>query len=125
MGYGIEREIANLGIPHIPPDRRRTPRFIFDVRLSVRSSKNQSRAIPARILDLSCDGVKAIIAGDLEVGDALELEFGLPRTSAVVRLKAAVRWREGYQHGLQFIYEAASDREKMKHAFAAVGCHPQ
>jgi hypothetical protein len=49
------------------------------------------------------------------------VEFGLRHTSAVVRLTAAIRWREGCQYGLEFIYATASEREKISQAFAALG----
>jgi hypothetical protein len=37
-----------------PRDRRRAARFDLDMRLVVRPANNRSRAIHARIIDLSC-----------------------------------------------------------------------
>lgn len=101
-------------------DRRRATRFDLDMRLVVRPVDNRSRVIPARIIDLSCGGIRAAIAADLETGESVDLEFGLRHTSAVVRLSAAIRWRDGYQYGLEFMFVNAQDRERMSQAFAVL-----
>jgi hypothetical protein len=103
-------------------DRRQATRFDLDMRLVVRPTSNRSRLIPARIVDLSCGGIRAAIAADLENGETLELEFGLRHTTATVRLEGMVRWRDGYQYGLEFVFVTAADRERMSQAFAALAC---
>lgn len=103
-----------------PSDRRRVKRFDLDMRLVVCPINNRSRLIPARIVDLSVDGIRAAIAADLEIGETLELEFGLRRTTAIVRLAGTIRWREGYQYGLEFMFVNAQDRERISQAFAAL-----
>ena len=103
-----------------PRDRRRATRFDLDMRLMVRPANNRSRVIPARIIDLSCGGIRAAIAAELETGETLELEFGLRHTSAIVRLAGTIRWRDGYQYGLEFSFLSAQDRERMSQAFAAL-----
>jgi hypothetical protein len=65
--------------------------------------------------------MRTVLGAELQVGEVHEVEFGLRHTSAVVRLTAAIRWREGCQYGLEFIYATASEREKISQAFAALG----
>jgi len=103
-----------------PPDRRRMTRLDQDMRLVVRPMENRSRLIPARIIDLSCCGIRAVIGAELEPGDALQLEFGLRDTTAVVRLVGIIRWREGCLYGLEFLFATAQDRERMCQAFTAL-----
>jgi PilZ domain-containing protein len=105
-----------------PSDRRRMMRFDQDIRLMVRPLENRSRLIPARIVDLSCGGLRAVIGAELEPGEVLELEFGLRDTTAVVQLTGTIRWREGCQYGMEFLFLTAEDRERMCKAFAAMGC---
>jgi hypothetical protein len=64
--------------------------------------------------------MKAELVAGLEPEDALELEFGLRQTSAVVRLTAAIRWRKGRLYGLEFVYRNDSERARMNQAFAAL-----
>jgi hypothetical protein len=92
----------------------------MDMRLVVCPMKNRSRLIPARIVDLSCCGIRAVIGAELEPGEALELEFGLRDTTAVVRLVGIIRWREGCLYGMEFLFASAQDRERMCQAFAAL-----
>jgi hypothetical protein len=105
-----------------PRERRRATRFDLDMGLVVRPMNNRSRVVPARIIDLSCGGIRAAIAADLEMGETLELEFALRHTSAIVRLAGTIRWRDGYQYGLEFVFVSAQDRDRMSQAFATLTC---
>jgi hypothetical protein len=102
------------------PDRRDSTRVDLDMSMVARPKNNQSRVISGRVIDVSSGGVRAAIAGELQIGDVLELAIGLRNTSAVIRLEADIRWRKGNQYGLEFIYATASDREKMKQVIAAL-----
>lgn len=101
-------------------NRRRAQRFDLDMRLLVRPKKDRTRLIHARIIDLSCGGIRAAIAAELEPGETLELEFGLRHTTAVVRLVGIVRWRASYQYGVEFVFVTVQDRERMRQAFATL-----
>jgi len=122
MDWDTEGEQAIWAPAKHQSDRRRSKRSDLDMRLLVRPRNNRSRVIPACIVDLSIGGIRAAIAADLEIGETLELEFGLPRTTAIVRLAGTIRWREGYQYGLEFSFVNAQDRERMSQAFAALAC---
>ena len=101
-------------------DQRESTRFDYDVNMVARSTKNPGSAIPGCIIDLSCGGVKAVIAVELPLDETLELEFGLRHTSAFVRLQAVIRWRMGFQYGLEFLYRSESEHQRMRQAFAAL-----
>lgn len=100
--------------------RRSSTRFDLDMSLLARQRQNRSRVIQGRIMDLSCTGIRAAIAAELQAGEVLELEFVLPYSSAVMRLRAAVRWKQHYQYGLEFMNLIASDREKIHHICVAL-----
>ncbi len=114
-GAGNSAETGNYS------DRRRSSRFDFDASLVVRPNKNASGSIQGRMIDLSCGGIRAMIAAELLIGDRLELEFRLPYTSAVVRPIAVVRSRKHYQYGLEFMLVVAADREKIDQTCVVLG----
>ncbi len=102
------------------PDPRRLTRFDLDMSLVARHTRNRSRIIQGRIIDLCRDGIRAVIASELQVGDILALEFGLPYTSAIVQLEAVIRWRQHYQYGLEFVRVTDSDRERINQTCVAL-----
>lgn len=107
-------QASNQSVP------RQSARFELDVSLVARPTKNRSHVVRGRIFDLSCAGIRAVIAAELQVGDALELEFEIPYTSAVVLAEASIRWRQRYQYGLEFVRVSASDRERIDRACVAL-----
>jgi hypothetical protein len=123
MNGEMERGLENSLLTEYLSDQRRSPRFEYDVRLVLHPTKNRSRVIVGQIIDVSGDGIRAAIAADLPLEETLELEFGLRHTSAVMRLEAVIRWRKGCHYGLEFVHATASDREKIKQAFAALNLH--
>jgi hypothetical protein len=120
MNEEMESGLADRILMVCLSNQRRSPRFAYGARLAIRSSQNRGRVIPGQIIDLSADGIRAEIAAELPMEEAVEVEFGLRNTSAVMRLEAAIRWRKGRQYGLEFIHTTASGREKLKQAFAAL-----
>jgi hypothetical protein len=120
MNEEMERGSADSIVMAYLSNQRRSARFAYDMRLAIRPLQNRRRIISGQIVDLSADGIRAEIAAELPMEEAVELEFWLRNTSAVMRLEAAVRWRKGRQYGLEFIHATASSREKMKQAFAAL-----
>jgi len=113
----VRAQSAQMGAPS---DRRRSLRFELDASLVVRPTNNRKRVIQGRVVDLSCTGISALIAAELAIGDVLELECGLPYSSEVVRLEGAIRSREGYRYGLEFVGVIASDQEKINRACVAL-----
>lgn len=56
-----------------------------------------------RTKDISESGLGAIVAGELNADELLELEFYLPGKLDPVRLKATVRYHQGFHYGFQFV----------------------
>ncbi len=108
-------------LPVVASEQRQSPRFDHDMYLIARLA-NRGRAIAGRVIDMSFGGMKAELVAELEPEQALELEFGLRDTSAVVHLIAAIRWRKDRLYGLEFLYRSDSERARMKQAFAALFC---
>ena len=44
----------------------------------------------------------ATVAGDIPLNEPVELQFQLPNSSHSVRLRAEVRYRQGFQYGFKF-----------------------
>src|SRR5262249_11688524 len=75
------------------------PRYLMDQRLIVRGDST----LHGRTKDISENGVGATIAGDLSIGDIVELEFYLTGSLTPVKIKAEVRYRQGFQYGFHFV----------------------
>jgi len=96
-------------------DRRLFARHSIDVSLLARPTKDRTRAIQGRVVDISRAGVSAVIAAELPIGEVLELQFALPHATAAagVRVEAAVRSRESYRYNMEFVQVPASDQAKI------------
>jgi len=101
-------------------NERATARYQLDASLVARPKKNRTRVIGGRIVDLSCAGVSALMAADLPVGEVLELHFKLPYAAAPVLIEAAIRYREGYRYGLEFVHVTASGQAMINRTCAAL-----
>jgi PilZ domain len=85
---------------------RAFPRFLLDIRIVIRGSQ----VLHGRTKDLGEGGVGATIPGSIEIGHIVELEFQLPLQSEPIRMKAEVRYRQGFQYGFRFLH--ATDQQK-------------
>ena len=56
-----------------------------------------------RTKDISESGLGAIVAGELDANQPLELEFYLPGKLNLFKLAAEVRYHQGFQYGFQFV----------------------
>jgi c-di-GMP-binding flagellar brake protein YcgR len=101
-------------------DRRQSIRHHLDTRLVARPTNKRSRTIHGRIIDLSQGGISAVIAADLQLGEVMELRFGLPYAATGVLLEAVIRRRESYQYSLEFTHVTAADRAKIDRTCAAL-----
>ena len=86
------------------PIDRRYPRFIVDLRLIVKPVGTEAAAtFHGRTKNISESGMAATLAGDLELGKLVELQFQLPGTGAGLTIRADVRYHHGSQYGFNFI----------------------
>lgn len=92
---------------------RRFRRFKLDVpvRLIIHT-EDKTRIVDGRGNELN-EGGMAVQAGvELALGEIVEIEFTPPYTSEPLRVHAAVRNRNGYRYGLEFLLETPEDCEK-------------
>ena len=61
-------------------------------------------------------GLGAVLAGELPVGDTVTLEFSLPDQKQTMRMRAAVRHRQGFHHGFEFLTLSLAQLEIIRKA---------
>ncbi len=81
------------------PIDRKHPRFVVDLRLLVKAAT----MLHGRTKNISESGIAATVAGDINLGEAVELQFQLPGTTAPLTVHADVRYRQGFQYGFSFL----------------------
>jgi hypothetical protein len=91
---------------------RAFPRFLVDVRLVIRTKE----ILNGRTKDVGEGGLGATIPATIEKGEIVELEFQLPDTSEPLRLKAEVRYTQGFQYGFRFLHPTDHQREIIREA---------
>ena len=85
----------------LPQNTRRWPRHPVDLQVRVLAAGGApDTMVPGRGTEMSEGGMLLYAGILLNPGDMLELEFSTPSHS---RMKAVVRYRDGYCFGLEFI----------------------
>lgn len=85
-------------------DLRRSPRYTVDVRLRLFVPKDGKNAmVHGRGNDISENGMALFVAQDLQLEQRLEVEFTLPYSRQPLRVRIAVRNRNGYRYGVEFV----------------------
>jgi hypothetical protein len=78
---------------------RKHGRFLLDLRLVV---KTNTARLHGRTKNLNEGGLGATIAGELPMGELVELQFQLIGVDEPMALRAEVRYRQGFQYGFKF-----------------------
>lgn len=78
---------------------RKYERYLIDLRLVVRTG---TTTLHGRTRNLAEGGMAATVAGDIPLGESVELQFQLPHMSEPLKLQAEVRYRQGFQYGFKF-----------------------
>jgi len=99
------------------PVERACRRYLMDQRLLLRGAR---AVFHGRTKDISEMGVGAIVAGELNTDEALELEFYLPGKLNPVKLTAEVRYHQGFQYGFQFLDITDQQREMIREAIVVL-----
>ncbi len=81
------------------PTPRTVLRYIMDQRLVVEAGTK----LHGRTKDISEIGLGATVAGELSIDETVELEFFVTGSLAPFKLKAEVRYRQGFQYGFRFV----------------------
>lgn len=79
---------------------RKYERFLIDLRLVIRTSAGTRHG---RTRNLAEGGMAATVAGEIPLGEFVELQFQLPHASIPLVLRAEVRYRQGFQFGFKFV----------------------
>jgi PilZ domain len=91
---------------------RAFPRFLLDIRLVIRTKE----ILNGRTKDVGEGGLGATIPATIEKSEIVELEFQLPATAEPLRLKAEVRYCQGFQYGFRFLHPTEHQRELIRKA---------
>ena len=94
------------------PVTREYLRYVIDLRLVVRTSEK----LYGRTKDLGDGGLGATVAGDIPIGELVELEFQLPGTEDPMTMYAEVRYRQGFQYGFRFVNPNERQKEIIRRA---------
>src|SRR5260221_9547840 len=94
---------------------RRFKRFGFDRRVVVLRNDDLQSQFRGRCDTISEGGIGVMLAGELEIGEAVNLELTLDGEGPLV-LAAEVRNRKGFHHGLAFRMVTAMQRKALSKA---------
>jgi hypothetical protein len=95
-------------------EQRRSPRYNVDVRLRLIVAKSgKSQVVHGRGNDISENGMALFVAHEMEVGQRLEVEFTLPYSRQPLRVGIAVRNRNGYRYGVEFLTLSVPQRDEI------------
>lgn len=72
----------------------------MDHRLIIRTP---SGTLHGRSKNLAEGGMAATVAGEISIGEPVELEIQVPNSSTPLVLEAEVRFRQGFQYGFRFL----------------------
>jgi hypothetical protein len=98
---------------------RRFPRYRtnFPVAVELLLEKGYKR-LDGQCKDLSIAGIGALLSEELALGEVLALTFSLPLSTVVWRVRAVLRHRRRYHHGLEFL-SLSSEQNMLLAAYLA------
>jgi c-di-GMP-binding flagellar brake protein YcgR len=67
-----------------------------------------------RISDVSEAGMGAVVSGELEQGEFVQLRFSLSSSSHILELRARICHQRGYYCGFEFLVVSDAQREQIK-----------
>lgn len=91
---------------------RQHGRFLIDLRLIVKANT----ALHGRTRNLSEGGLGATVAGDIPVGELVQLQLQLPGSEDPLVFRAEVRYRQGFQYGFKFLNPGGKQIEIIRRA---------
>ena len=103
---------------------RRYQRFGFDRRIVIFRNDDQQTQLRGRCDTVSEGGLGVMLAGELEIGEPVNLELTLDGDAPLV-LAAEVRNRKGFHHGLAFRMVTATQRKALSKAMQGSAQSPK
>ena len=95
-------------------EQRRSPRYSVDVRLRLIVAKDgKNMVVHGRGNDISENGMALFVAHELAVEQRLEVEFTLPYSRQPLRVRIAIRNRNGYRYGVEFLNLSPPQRDEI------------
>lgn len=92
--------------------RRRFPRYPVDIRVSLHVLRAEGPvSLWGRSNEVGADGIGVTLTGQLDPGEVVNLELTLPPSSAPMKIRALVRYRDGLRHGFEFLALSPKQRE--------------
>jgi c-di-GMP-binding flagellar brake protein YcgR len=83
---------------------RRYPRYRADFPLAGSGLReNGYFAVQGRCSDIGEGGMGVVLTSPVQPGEVLALEFRFPNSEEVISIRAIVRYRNGFAHGLEFL----------------------
>jgi len=101
-----------VGLSPAFQNKRRSVRYKLDVPLRVILRKQDATLIrDGRGTELGDWGMCVLVGMELRVGKEVEIEFTLPYSSEPIRVSSAVRNRDGYRYGCEFIPDSQEEHK--------------
>jgi hypothetical protein len=98
---------------------RRYPRYPLDARIVASVFRAGTHtSLWGRSCELGEDGIGGTLSGDLEVGEVVAMEFSVPGGAHSLKIRAAVRYRDGFRCGFEFLAMSEEQREMIRQACA-------
>ncbi|HWS17134.1 MAG TPA: PilZ domain-containing protein [Candidatus Elarobacter sp.] len=85
-------------------------RYLLDLRIIVRTKET----LIGRTKDIAEGGLGATIPSSINIGEIVELELQLPDTKEPLKIKAEVRYRQGFQYGFKYIHITEQQKEMIR-----------
>jgi hypothetical protein len=85
-------------------------RYLLDLRIIVRTKET----LIGRTKDIAEGGLGATIPSSINIGEIVELELQLPDTKEPLKIKAEVRYRQGFQYGFKYMHITAQQKEMIR-----------
>ncbi|HUK86597.1 MAG TPA: PilZ domain-containing protein [Terriglobales bacterium] len=109
-----------------PRRQRRHPRHDLDERLVVTCDQGgKPKNLHGRCTSLSLGGFGAVLAGHLESGEVVSVEFRFGPSSLPMRLRAHVRHRRGFHHGFEFLGLSTAQTRSLRDLISEVIRSPE
>jgi hypothetical protein len=85
-------------------------RYLLDLRIVVRTNET----LIGRTKDIAEGGLGATIPSNIDIGEIVELELQLPGNPEPLKIKAEVRYRQGFQYGFKYIQTTEQQKEMIR-----------
>lgn len=84
--------------------QRRHARYRADLPVKAKVLRAEGYVeIPGRCSDVGHGGMGIVLTEEVSTGEVLSLEFQLPGRTESSQVRAIVRYRKGFTHGLEFL----------------------